>query len=479
MPRLRIDTAILCCLSLLMLSLAWFAPYTETNYVRNMEEIKRSGKLIVLTQNNPSTYFTDRDGRESGPEYKLIRAFANTIGVTPYFITKISVSELLEAVASGEGDIAAAGLSVTEQRSQRFLFSKSYQQVSQQVVCRRGGARPKKVAHLPGINLVVISGSSYEERLKELKVDYPELSWVVTQGVSAEQLLERVWKREIECTVMDSNIVAINQRYFPELKVRFSLGEPDNLAWVMPKSAKSLQAEVNKWFDSQPAKKKIKRVQERYYGHVSLFDYVDTTAFIRRIESHYPKYQVLFKMAAQTYGLSEVLLAAQAYQESHWNPKAKSPTGVRGIMMLTLVTAKSMGVKSRLNVEQSIMGGAKYLAKLKSKLAKNIEEPDLTWFALAAYNVGLAHIRDAQALARHFGDSPYRWHDVKKTLPLLSDPNYYKFLKYGYARGSEPVRYVQQIRQYEQILRQFLEQQKEKEKKLIKKEYAPIEFMLL
>ncbi len=476
MPRLCIDTAVLVLISLLLLLAIKFGTNGVSNNVRSLEEIQHSGKLIVLTQNNPSTFYTDRDGRESGPEYKLITAFANAISVKPYFVTKLSVAELLEAVAAGEGDIAAAGLSITEQRKQLFLFSDTYQQVSQQVVCRRGGARPKKVSDLSDVDLVVIAGSSYEERLKKLQKEYPGLNWLTTDGVSAEQLLEKVWKREVGCTVMDSNIVAINQRYFPELKVRFTLGSPDQLAWVLPKGAESLQAAVNDWFNSSVAATKIKRVQEQYYGHVSLFDYVDTAAFIRRLESHYPRYQSDFQKAAETYDLPEFLIAAQAYQESHWNPKAKSPTGVRGIMMLTLVTAKSMGIKTRLHAEQSIMGGAKYLAKLKSKLKKHIEEPDLTWFALAAYNVGLSHLRDAQKLARHFGHNPYRWHDVKKALPLLSDPSYYKFLKYGYARGSEPVRYVQQVRHYEQIMRQYLAQPKQEE--IIKGEFVPVDFML-
>lgn len=306
------------------------------------------------------------------------------------------------------------------------------------------------------MDLAVIAGSSYEERLSSFQVHYPNLTWQATEGVGADRLLEMVWLREVDCTVMDSNIVAINQRYYPELKVRFELGNKDKLAWVLPLGAESLQNAVNEWLDSYEASKKIASVQEQYYGHVELFDYVDTAAFIRRIKNRYSSYQSYFKHAAQTYDISESLLAAQAYQESHWNPVARSPTGVRGIMMLTLTTAKAMGVESRLDAEQSIMGGAKYLAKLRAKLSEKIEEPDLTWFALAAYNVGLGHLRDAQALVKHAGNDPYRWHYVKEALPLLSDPSYYKFLRYGYARGSEPVRYVQQIRQYEEIMEQHL-----------------------
>ena len=251
---------------------------------------------------------------------------------------------------------------------------------------------------------------------------------------------------------MDSTIAAINQRYFPELRVLFDLGEKDSIAWVLPLDAGTLRTSATEWFNFYQRNGHLDSLQERYFGHVELFDYVDTAAFKRRIAKRYPRYRPLFKAAAEQYGLSEYLLAAQAYQESHWNPRARSPTGVRGIMMLTLPTAKAMGVTSRLNAEQNIFGGARYLAKLKKQLSKTIKEPDLTWFALAAYNVGLGHLRDAQSLAQRMQKNPLLWHDLKEILPLLSDPTFYKSLKYGYARGWEPVRYVQQVREYEHIL---------------------------
>lgn len=455
MPRFRVDIALLMSIAAILWLAADYLPFTSYN-ARSVKEIKRSGKLVVLTQFNPTTYYLDRDGKKAGPEYKLIKYFAQTLGVTPHFETKNNLPELLDAIAKGQGDIAAAGLSITQERKRRFLFTSSYQSVRQQVVCRRGGAKPQSVEELPGIDLEVIGGSSYEEKLIELKREYPELSWKVTKGLSAEQLLERVWRKQVACTILDSNIVAINRRYYPELKVRFDLADADELAWLLPQGAWELQRQINEWLETEEAADKIKRVMAQYYGHVELFDYVDTASFVRRLSSRYPELRPHFQKAAQLYGLSESLLAAQAYQESHWNPRAQSPTGVRGIMMLTLNTAKAMGVSSRLNSEQSIMGGARYFARLKKRLAREVEEPDLTWFALAAYNVGMGHLSDARKLTHHFGGNSRSWHDVQEYLPLLSDPKYYKFMKYGYARGSEPVIYVKQVRQYHQILVQHL-----------------------
>ncbi len=195
----------------------------------------------------------------------------------------------------------------------------------------------------------------------------------------------------------------------------------------------------------------------KYYGFFKVFDYVDTRVFLRRVEQRFPKYREYFRQAAEEHDLDFTLLAAQAYQESHWRPRASSPTGVRGIMMLTRPTARAMGVKNRLDPRQSIFGGARYLARMKERFSDAVQEPDRTWLALAAYNVGRAHLHDAQKLARRQGVSPHHWRDMKEVLPLLSQARYYRDLKYGYARGTEPVRYVRHIREYRHILEQELE----------------------
>ncbi|WP_294967121.1 transglycosylase SLT domain-containing protein, partial [Sulfurimonas sp.] len=147
-----------------------------------------------------------------------------------------------------------------------------------------------------------------------------------------------------------------------------------------------------------------------------------------------------------------LLLAAQSYQESHWNPKAKSYTGVRGMMMLTQATAKQVGVKNRLNAKESIEGGAKYLSRIEKRLPPEIKGKNRWAFTLAAYNVGMGHIHDAQILARKLNKDPYLWTDMKKVLPLLSQKKYYKSLKNGYARGNEPVKYVESILYYLDII---------------------------
>ena len=164
----------------------------------------------------------------------------------------------------------------------------------------------------------------------------------------------------------------------------------------------------------------------------------------------------MFEEAARAHGFDWTTLAAMAYQESHWNARARSPTGVRGMMMLTLNTARELGIDSRLDAVQSIHGGAQYLAKLRRRLPSEIREPDRTWLALAAYNVGYGHLKDAMKLADEQGKRTDAWYEVKEMLPLLEQKVHYRRTRHGYARGKEPVTYVTRIRNYEDILRDRL-----------------------
>ena len=180
-----------------------------------------------------------------------------------------------------------------------------------------------------------------------------------------------------------------------------------------------------------------------------------------RIKKRLPKYKETFVKASKETNIPWELLAAVGYQESYWNPNAKSPTGVRGLMMLTRRTAKEMGVKDRTDPTQSIMGGARYLKKLLKRLPDYLDESDRIWFALASYNVGYYHLRDALALAIWQNKNPTKWYDVSQVLPLLSHKKHYKRLPYGHARGLEPVIYVKRIKDfYDILLKQSLENKK-------------------
>lgn len=424
---------------------------------RSLEAIRESGELVVLTRNAPTTWYLNRDGLMAGPEHDLVEAFAAELGVDVRWETVPTVAAALAGVADGDGDLAAAGLTITDERQERFRFGPPYQQVTQQVVCRRDNVQPESVAELVGLEIEVIADSSYSARLSALQRDgHPELAWRETAEADTEALLRRVWQREIDCTVADSTIVDINRRYFPELIAPFNLSRAEPLGWLLPAEAEALQAALERWHAEAEEARLFTRVADRYYGFYQAFDYVDIARYIRRIDERFPRYREWFREAAEVNELPFALIAAQGYQESHWDPQARSPTGVRGIMMLTLPTARELGVENRLDPQQSIFGGATYLARMKRSFAEEVAEPDRTFLALAAYNIGRGHMHDAQSLARELGLSPYRWSDMKTVLPLLADERYYRDLRYGYARGSEPVRYVQRIREYRAVLEQDL-----------------------
>lgn len=416
-----------------------------------MDGLKREGKLVILTRNAPTTYYLGGDGYQ-GFEYELALAFANHMNLEADFRVLDNTADILDAVNNNEGHIAAAGLTRTAVRAARYRFGPNYAQVEQQLICGRGQSIPKNLEDLKARSLVVVANSSYEERLRALRMENLDLTWTATHDAEAEQLMDQVQQGEIDCTVVDSLIVDINRRYYPELKVGFSLSKSEPLAWVVAPDYVDLLDEMDTWFAEREQQELLEHLREKYFDYVPHFDYVDLKVFSNRVSKRLPRFKETFQKAADRYDLSWTLLAAQAYQESHWDVNARSRTGVRGIMMLTLRTADHLGIKNRLDPTSSIIGGARYLAQIKRHLPETIQEPDRTWIALAAYNVGSGHVEDARKLAVEQGLDPDRWRDLRQVLPLLSQRRYYKKTRFGYARGREPVIYVQRIRNFHDLL---------------------------
>lgn len=175
---------------------------------------------------------------------------------------------------------------------------------------------------------------------------------------------------------------------------------------------------------------------------------IEKNIFINKINNRLPYYINYFKKYTRNSIFSWQLIAAISYQESHWDHKAVSQTKVKGLMMLTKDTANYVGINNRLDANQSVYGGVKYLENLYERLPKTIVGSDRLWMTLAAYNVGLGHLEDSRILTQKHGYNPNYWSDVKKHLPLLGIKKYYKHTKYGYARGREPVKYVERIKTY-------------------------------
>jgi len=417
-----------------------------------LEQIKHKGELVVVTRNSPTTYFEGPYG-PTGLEYDLISLFADYLGVDLKLITTTNFNAILPMVARRDAHLAAAGLTITDARKGRVRFGPAYQRITEQLVYRTGTKIPQSPDDLTDSRLEVIAGSSHAERLANLSKHYTNLTWHENNEAESEELLSYVWEKKIDYTIADSNEVALNQRYYPELRIGFDLTEPQQLAWAFPKGTdKSLYNEAVKFFVLIKQSGKLEQILDRYYGHVQDFDYVGTRLFMKHIIERLPDYMDHFQQAARQNGIDWRLLAAIGYQESHWNPRAISPTGVRGIMMLTRTTAADMGFSNRIDPQNSINGGARYFNLLKNRIPRRIVEPDRTWFALAAYNIGLGHVEDARTITRQQGGDPDKWVDVKTNLPLLTQKRWYEQLRHGYARGSEALRYVENIRSYYDIL---------------------------
>ena len=414
-------------------------------------QVLASGELHVLTRNAGTTYYQGPHG-PAGLEYQLLKRFANQLGVKLVISVPDSFNEIIDDISKGDAQIAAAGLTVTKEREKLVRFSPPYQTITQEVVYNANKHRPSSLDDMDGI-LEVIAQSSHSERLHDLQHTHPNLDWVENQQADSTELLSLVSEGLIDYTVADSNEIAINRRFYPELKVAFAISKPQQLAWAFPKSADtSLYDAAAKFFAKLKQSGELERILKNNYEHASNFDYAGTNSFLGQIHNRLPNYRGYFEEAAKLYNLDWRLLAALSYQESHWRPHAVSHTGVRGIMMLTQATARHLGVEERTDARESILGGARYLRALIDKLPDDIKEPDRTWIAVAAYNVGFGHVEDARQITDRRGDNPDKWIDIKSTLPFLAKRKWYKKTRYGYARGWEPVRYVENIRSYYDIL---------------------------
>lgn len=419
-------------------------------HTSRLDEIWRAGKIVLITDNNAHSFYLYRD-RPAGFEYELASAFANYLVVDLEVITP-GWENLFGALSSGKGDFIAAGLTRLPQRAPLADFSDSYLEIQQQVIVRVDNRDVQTLVDLNGKTVHVRRDTSYHHRLNQLKAEGYDIRLVLHDSVPTEELIRQVSDNEIDITIADSNIALLNRRYYPDIHMPFAITTDQSLGWAVRKGDAELLAEINRFFRKISQDGTFKRIYNKYYANVDLFDYFDLKKFHERIETRLPDYAPVIRQEAGRYGFDWRLIAALVYQESHFNPQAVSYTGVRGLMQLTLDTAADLGIDNRLDPYESIRGGVKYLDRLYQRF-DDIPGFDRMLFTLASYNIGYGHVRDAQSIARRKGLDPDRWSSLKNTLPLLRFAAYHQKAAYGYARGTEPVRYVNRILAYYDILR--------------------------
>jgi membrane-bound lytic murein transglycosylase F len=418
-----------------------------------LEQILASGELRVATRNSPDAYYLGSHGPE-GPAYELASRFAENLGVPLRLYTVRTREDAINEVRAGRAHLAAAGLSTGIELPENTQFGPGYQLVREHLIYRRGGARPTSIREAARGQIEVAAGSPHQRTLQELRLQNPDLAWIERADTDTEEIMNELSRGTVQYTLASSTEFALTRAVHPDLAIALDLSPQRAISWVVNTTGhdRSLLARVNAFFVLSRADGFITAMLDRYYGERESFDFLLSRSFLAHMQTRLPRYAEWFQQAAEKYRLDWRLLASMGYQESKWDPSAVSFTGVRGLMQLTEDTAEMMQYGDRRDPKASIFGGARYLSKIMEMVPRRIPEPDRTWFAVASYNVGFGHVEDARVLAQQQGRNPDRWEDVRDMLPLLSQERWYTRTRRGYARGWEPVRYVDNVKAYLNIL---------------------------
>jgi membrane-bound lytic murein transglycosylase F len=416
-----------------------------------LEQIRARHELRVVTLNLPTCYYLGSQGTE-GLEFELAKEFAQKLGVSLSMYPVANERAMQAALASGRADIAAAQLTVTSDWRQVGKAAEPYARIPQLVVYQREGVKPRSTLQLETAKLAVRAGSPQERILEQLKKTVaPTLNWVETAPANADPLAD-VDSGNADYAIIDAREYSFAHHLYPDVHVGFSLPTDRPVQWIVRRGADDLLDGVNLFFQQLRESGRMTRIVQQATGEVRSFAYEESREFQANLTDRLPLYRPIFEQASAESGVDWRLLAAVGYQESKWDPTAASNNGAIGVMMLTSDTAEAMGINDRTNPQQSIFAGAKYLAEVRGKVPDRIPEPDRTWFVIAAYNVGFGHVEDARVLAQMDGKNPDSWADVRDELPRLAEARWFTKVKHGYARGWEPVQFVDRVQRYLTLL---------------------------
>ncbi len=417
-----------------------------------IHQIKSLGELRVVTRTGPLAFYLESDGTSVGPEFELARRFADELGVKLKITPMRTYAEIYEAITTGQAHLAAAGLKVPTQSVPGVEFGPAYQHVHEHLIYRRGAVRPGSLAEIGNSDLEILAGSAHAKTLEAARNAYPDLVWVENSSTNSQALLDGVADGSIDYTIADSTEFALAHDVHPDLRIAFDFQGERPLAWAASDRDPNFARDMSEYFARLKIDGELATIVNRYYGRTEDAEFAGGPGFMQHLQSRLPLYKQWFVEAAEQSSQDWRLLAAMGYQESKWNPSAASSAGARGLMQLTAETANETRVTNLSDARQSIFGGARYFRLVYEKIPAHVPEPDRTWFALAAYNIGYGHVEDARVLAQKAGRDPDSWQDVRDFLPLLEQERWYTKTENGYARGWEPVRYVDNVRGYRDLL---------------------------
>jgi membrane-bound lytic murein transglycosylase F len=421
------------------------------------------GAIEALVRPGPTTWFTGTEGAPAGLDHDLLRRYSEISGqpLSPQFSNE-GYREMLARVSAGKSRLGAGGLyrpapgaspaGSDGSPAPPVLWTRGYYTVRLVLVYAADGFRPRSLRDLGGARVAYGAGGAVDEALQPLRERYPAIRWEPRSVPSADALIGEVDTGQTEYAIVASHQAAVARSIYLNFDVAFSVGPKLELAWMVAPGQDALRERLDAFLDQASRDGTIEHFVDRYFNHPREVQRIDAGVFQERVRTLLPDFRRHFHEAQEESGLDWRLLAAVAYQESHWDPLATSGTGVRGIMQLTEDTARHLGVEDRLDARSSVLAAARYLRDLKGKVSARVPEPDRTWLSLAAYNIGFGHVEDARALARRQKLDPDRWTDLKKTLPLLAEPEFYAQARLGYARGGMPVAFVDRVRAYYDML---------------------------
>jgi len=463
----RIAIAAACAAAAAVAVFAWLMPTNVNRPPLPPANPERAQGLVVLVRPGPVVYFPGLEGRFEGLDADLLRLYAAEKKLPVRFIAIDDVAQLKAALANGDGHIGAGGLlrppstgsqaptassGPAEAPAAGLRWTEGYFTIEPVLVYNTDGFRPATWGDLDGELVAFSDIAGLEAEIEALRTEHPDIRWQFVPQASPVELIARVSDGAIGYAIAGSLAAGIARNIYLDFDVAFPVGGKRSFAWAVPEQFPELAADLDQFIERVKRDGTLARLVERYVPELRQFQRLDASGLQERVRTALPQFRQHFRDAQEKTGIDWRLLAALAYQESKWDPAATSETGVRGFMQITEDTARRLGVTNLLDPAQNVLAGARYLRDLKDKLPARIQEPDRTWLALAAYNIGLGHLEDARVLAQRQGFNPDHWTNVKRALPLLALPEHYEKAKLGYARGGMPVAFVDRVRGYYDVL---------------------------
>ncbi len=403
--------------------------------------------------NNSLCYYSYR-GESFGFEYELMQEFARRKGLNIELQVMDNWNEMMKAVQEKKADIIAANMRVTDERKKRVLFTKPHLYDREVVVINRKekGIQLLKDLHETKVSLIRSSFSAEGGFTHSLKQRFPDMRFEELSSRGMEEVLEEIADGKREATIVPSLMYKVNRRYFPSIKSVGVVSQTLRFAWAVRKGNNALKEELEQFLQDALHDGYYKKVYEAYFDHLDLFYRLNIKKFRIQYRNRFQAYKTRTMKEAAKWGIDWRLIAAQMFQESHFSSKAQSNRGAFGLMQLMPTTMRDLKVRNRRDPNENIRAGIQYIGWLKEQF-HDFPEDQQELFALAAYNVGIHHLWDAIKLARLKGLDEKQWMNVRETLSLLTQKEYYRKAEYGYCNARETLSYVSNIMMYYDILR--------------------------